>query len=566
MRSLPIRTEPQPGESLTSWLCALAHRNQVTWHQILVAVGLYRHRNDTRRLRWAARLHPHEIHALAASTGLTAEALNAMTLARFGGIGITIGRRPPRKDLGALHACYNPWRYCPYCLAGSGGRWQLQWSLGFSFACIQHECLLADFCPACGRPPQRRAPLAHAIPDLGTCGQASEDHVRGRICGADLTDARRIAELASPEAIHAQHAINTVIANRATHFAIYRLRPASTQATLADLRAIGNQALALGVYRSPPARFRAANPRGETHYRSQATAAAFTAAAHILESPDIDTAAAGLKRLASQARPSIVRAHAISAAVQQPEATTSTLTALRISAARNLLSPCDQLRLRAFTSRPHRPARPEAALAKVTRALPGQLWDDWVRYLCPDEFVDDTLCAALSCAVALVGTRAPIASITALLGNDDGASAIWKTLRRLQTGSDWNRIALGVTTLADHIANHPVAIDYHRRRRLNYDLVLTPAQWRHLRAATAHAASAEVGVVKCVLFQRLSGQPIRYAPWYRDHNHFHGACRQLSEDIPAELRRRLDDIAAAYLAEQRIIEPVAVCPDVPATA
>ena len=50
IRSLPIRLEPRAGESLTSWLCAHARRNQVSWHQILVAVGLYRQRRDTQRL------------------------------------------------------------------------------------------------------------------------------------------------------------------------------------------------------------------------------------------------------------------------------------------------------------------------------------------------------------------------------------------------------------------------------------------------------------------------------------------------------------------------------------
>ncbi|WIM89755.1 TniQ family protein [Candidatus Mycobacterium wuenschmannii] len=560
IRSLPIRLEPRPGESATSWLCALAYRNCVTWQQILAAVGLYRRRNDTRRLRWAARLHPHEIQNLATATGLTAEALTAMTLARFDGIGLTTGRRPPRKDLGALRACHNPWRYCPHCLSDSGGRWQVQWALGFSFACIEHKSLLADFCPDCGRVPQRRAPLAHAIPNLSACGQASANHTRGRRCGADLTDVPRIAQPAGSDVIRAQRVVNSVIADSATHFRLYRQRPASAAAVLADLRAIGNQALALGVYRSPPAHFRAANPRGETHYQSQATAAALTAAVHILDLPDIDTAGARLTALAEQARPSTRRTQT-KWTTMRLEATTSTLTALRISAARHSLSPSDQLRFRAFTSRPHRPARPEAVLAKVTRALPSQLWGDWVRDLCPQEDTSDIVRGALSCAVTLVGTQAPLRSITALLGIDDSASSVWKTLRHLESDSDWTRIALGVTRLADHIATHPVVIDYHRRRRLTYDFVLTPTQCERLHEITAHARPVDVAVVKCVLFERLSGQPIRYAPWYRDHHDFHGACRHIGDGPSAEVRLLLDEIALAYLAGCGIAEPITACPE-----
>ncbi|WP_374227332.1 TniQ family protein [Streptomyces sp. AC512_CC834] len=42
-------------------------------------------------------------------------------------------------------------RFCPACLEETGGRWQVTWRLGWSFACIRHHVLLADRCPACLR-------------------------------------------------------------------------------------------------------------------------------------------------------------------------------------------------------------------------------------------------------------------------------------------------------------------------------------------------------------------------------------------------------------------------------
>ncbi|MGX5825816.1 TniQ family protein, partial [Salmonella enterica] len=65
-------------------------------------------------------------------------------------------------------------RYCPDCLAESGGRWQLHWRLGCVFACTEHRCLLADTCPYCGtfqRP--RRRPSGVLVPSPGRCPHPS---------------------------------------------------------------------------------------------------------------------------------------------------------------------------------------------------------------------------------------------------------------------------------------------------------------------------------------------------------------------------------------------------------
>jgi hypothetical protein len=554
MRSLPIRVEPIPGESLTSWLCALAHRNTVTWQQILTAVGLYRHRGDAKHVRWAARLHPHELDALATATGLEAHAVRDMTLARYDGLGITTGRRPPRKDLGALSGCDNPWRYCPHCLAESGGRWQLRWSLGWTFACETHRCVLVDVCPQCERPPQRPIPMASAIPDLSVCGQPHRDGRRRHRCNTDLSDARRSASPATAEMIDAQHAINAVIDQRATSFGAYRQRSAPVEAVLADLRAIGNQALTYRVYPSPPELFRSHDSYGDPQFRAKATASALTAAVGILDSSDITAAARSWRAMSAGAPPALVRADSIAAAFDNPS-TTPTLAALRLAGISERLSPSDQLRYRAFTAHPHRPLRPEATLAQVTRALPSQIWPQWAATLCPAEVGDGTVRAALACAVVLVGTDAPLASIAKLLGIASSASSIWKILQRLQSEGAWSQIALAVTHLADHIARQPTVIDYQRRRQLNYEALLGSPSRQH---GAIVADTADLDLVRCVAFERLSGLPIRRAPWFRNHESFASACRRL-HDAP-DRQQQLDHIGRHYLAEQRIDEPVIAAP------
>ena len=554
MRSLPIRVEPLPGESLTSWLCALAHRNTVTWQQILIAVGLYRHRGDAKHVRWAARLHPHELDALAAATDLDAQTLRDMTLARYDGIGITTGRRPHRKDLGALRACENLWRYCPHCLSESGGRWQLRWSLGWTFACETHHCVLADLCLQCERPPQRPTPAASMVPDLRVCGQPLRGGRRRQRCNTELSDARRSATQATADMIDAQHAINAVIDHRAPSFGAYRQWPAPVAAVLADLRAIGNQALTYRVYPSPPELFRPHNSYGDPQFRAKATASALTAAVGILDSSDITAAAQSWRAMSDGAPPALVRADSIAAAFDNPS-TTPTLAALRLAGISERLSPSDQLRYRVVTTCPHRPLRPEATLAKVTRALPSQLWPQWAEALCPAEAGDDIVRAALACAVALVGTEAPLASIAKLLGIATSASSIWKILQRLQSDGAWSQVALAVTHLADHIATHPTVIDYQRRRQLNYEALLGS---RSRQQGAISADSADLDVVRCVVFERLSGLPIRRAPWFRDHESFASACRRL-HDAP-DHQQQLDDLGRHYLAEQRIDEPVIAAP------
>src|SRR5882757_2974955 len=147
VRTLPIRVAPLPGEAIDSWLHASAARMGVSWADFRSTVGLARPRFglDT----WVVQPLPREMASIAAATDLDPGRVAAMTLSHYAGRVLQINT--------ATHRVTGPvlWRgvgspYCPHCLAEMGGRWLLRWRTGWSFACVEHRCLLAHTCPACG--------------------------------------------------------------------------------------------------------------------------------------------------------------------------------------------------------------------------------------------------------------------------------------------------------------------------------------------------------------------------------------------------------------------------------
>ena len=166
---LPISVVPLPGEALESWIAAYARRLHTTGNGLIAHLGL----GSSRIAHMAVRLHDHEAAVLERATGVSGQALAAMTLQPHDGLAIAItpGRcalasRFPIGRFGTSRA-----RYCPQCLARDDGRGPVTWRLPWSFACPLHRVLLLDFCPACHRTPRlwnarrlgpRKAAPAHA--------------------------------------------------------------------------------------------------------------------------------------------------------------------------------------------------------------------------------------------------------------------------------------------------------------------------------------------------------------------------------------------------------------------
>jgi hypothetical protein len=163
-RVLPIRVPVVPGESLDSWLEALARRNSVSIRRLVAALG-WRVPNTPGGL--VAGVPGGVLRRIERQAGLRPGLLDDAVLDRYLPLG-------PVRRSGS--------RFCPRCLAESGGRWLLAWRLPWVFACTRHQALLQDTCPGCGRAPREYAGVAGLNPP-GTCVNSI---TRGRCCGTDL--------------------------------------------------------------------------------------------------------------------------------------------------------------------------------------------------------------------------------------------------------------------------------------------------------------------------------------------------------------------------------------------
>ncbi|MFH9087073.1 TniQ family protein [Streptomyces sp. NPDC017673] len=190
---IPIALTPLPGEALDSWISSYARRLRTTNQGFLHHVGLSAARVDHMLLR----LTEPETQALHKATGVPAEALRAMTLASYDTFAVNIapGRRQlERPPAWAFRSSRT--RYCPACLRENGGRGLLLWRLPWAFACTEHQLLLADLCPTCGRPPHPWKIYFKGPRDIGVCtrdrlGQPAEG--RRRLCATDLLHAPAIS-------------------------------------------------------------------------------------------------------------------------------------------------------------------------------------------------------------------------------------------------------------------------------------------------------------------------------------------------------------------------------------
>lgn len=254
VRTLPIRLKPIPGEAIDSWLAwleALAHRNHTVQADLLAAVRpATDQRHPSIQNRWIIQMYAQETRAVSAATGIDQAAITAMTLSHYAERALRID--PKTQTISRTF----PWgrgrgsRYCPHCLAETGGRWQLAWRLGWSFACLRHRCLLADTCPACRRAQRIFAHIGDAIPAPGRCALPRRD-ATGRAparCGANLAN-RTVPTFSDDHLVlTAQQLIyNLMDTDRAT-FGVYRNNSVPSVDALADIRAVAARVLSYATH------------------------------------------------------------------------------------------------------------------------------------------------------------------------------------------------------------------------------------------------------------------------------------------------------------------------------
>jgi hypothetical protein len=265
-RSLPIRVPPLPGEALDSWFDALAHRLQVPVPDLLPALGLppgARRPDPALDIPgdWTIQLRPAEADAIGAASAVPADTITAMTLAIYDQRAVVIDSAARRVNIRSMWGRGVGSRYCPDWLTDTGGRWQVSWKLNWSFACLTHRRLLADWCPDCGRAQRTRASGEHEPPEPGRCALPVDPihrrplqgrtgaHVR---CRADLGHATTLRLPDGHPALHAQRLLMEMFASGVADFGLYAGRPLPAITALADVRSVAGRAVA-HVLRHDPA-------------------------------------------------------------------------------------------------------------------------------------------------------------------------------------------------------------------------------------------------------------------------------------------------------------------------
>ncbi|MGW0163105.1 TniQ family protein [Mycobacterium sp. NPDC003323] len=583
--TLPLRVTPVPGESLESWLHALAHRHRAPWGDLLDALlpvpqpgpGRTWRRRFTYRLTLSVT--DDEAAAIAHATGTAVADIHAMTLARYA------GRATGLDPVAGTYTPF-PWgrthgsRYCPQCLADTAGRWQLAWRLGWTFLCPQHRCLLLDRCPQC-RQRQRLQPLpTPLIPQPGTClGSALLNDTRTKqFCTAQLADQPIVVLPREHPAVHAQHVIHRIIARDLADVGVYRTHPQTARAALADIRSLARRVLIEPESPALPALVPADIVAAHRTVKPTAPVSGYHAGAHV--PADAATTAAGvigalavlgcdtvdaagdrfaILLSATRARGTYLVAANLSAGPKTP-----VLKAVQLAALAPELSVIQQLNYRIGTVEPPTPTpSPARSRSAMARRLPTMLWAQWSLRLTPPQHPQRVARQTLSAAVLIAGSTHRLGDALATLRSTQSSQSAYHFVNNLFRQPYWPTIRAAIIALHDDLIDHEPPIDYTRRRQLNYRTLLTQTQWQNAcDTAGISRFAVHLDTARLYLYQRISGMPAATSgqPWPAIHNTMliGPMCRQLTPTLAAAL----DTCAADFLASQHVTdEPVTWTPD-----
>lgn len=556
VRVLPFRVRPLPDEPFDSWVEALAAANRATIAEVGCALGLIEQRHGTAvsatwwmANAWATELTDAQAGRVEQATGIPAAQFQEMTRMRFARHAI---RRTRNGRISVrCAAAGTAGRYCPQCLADSGGRWRMSWQFPFAFACTRHRRILVDACPVCGRHPRQVGHPLAVIPVPGQCHNRVPDAGIGPIasrCRADLTvDVERIP--ASEAVLHAQRTMMRVVSTGEGKFGIYADAPQPAVRVLEDVRLLSRAA-------------RVALNDGQVD--GTVLGAALLDDLH---RGGVDTSWSSSSTSAASAAGT---ATAI-AALSDPGDTIELLRGrLAVSTSYTLSTPQVQSLIAASFGRTRRPTGflQSAGLSDVdaaerARKVPAQLWDEWTAVLALGRMDREITAAALAAAVVFAGSRLTHSAALALLDSDAPVRQVTNVMREFGRGQR-EHLALGVILrLVAYLDSHEPPIDYARRRTLDCSTLLPDTQWRDLcRAHNVHpGAGSRHRHARAYLYRVITGNPLRAMPRGWD-----AADVTLASDmrfvgrIPEELRVDLARIGDEFLTAHGIDEPLAWTP------
>jgi hypothetical protein len=207
-RTLPIRVPILPGESLDSWLEALARRNGMTVRALLPVLGWPAPRKKHSLVQ---DIPSHALRSMERQTGLPPGRLDEAVLDRFLHLG-WIG--------------HGGSRYCPHCLTQHDGRWRLAWRMPWVFACVAHHVLLNDTCPTCTHTPRMSTPATAGRDHPAICPGPTT--VRRNPCGTDLRAAHAPLLMPDDPLLATQRWINDLITASSHAVQLSRKPPPAT--------------------------------------------------------------------------------------------------------------------------------------------------------------------------------------------------------------------------------------------------------------------------------------------------------------------------------------------------
>ncbi|WP_338492066.1 TniQ family protein [Streptomyces sp. SJL17-4] len=600
-RTLPIRYAPYPGEALDSWLEAFAARLSCPFTDVLGALGLPNRDPAVAAPvlpRWTTVATPDELSVITEVTGVAADVLTAMTLQPYDGHAVVIVPGQRRVHRQALWGRAGS-RYCPTCLEETGGRWQLTWRLGWSFACTRHHVLLADRCPACLRTPRLRSHPRREVPRPGLCSSAAlAGGPRPRRCHHPLTDTPVTALTPGGALEETQRLIDTALAatDRMVHWPLYGPGGVSLLTALRDVKSLGalvlNHATPTDLHPVAPGevlermehyRTNPLSARSQRHPNTQrsdvhsyqapddaaATAVATTAALRILCAADIPAAADAARwlteRVAASGRP-LYPAGVVSVGGTLSPVLEASLRCSRESQ----IMPVYRLRHRTAAHSTRPPANHDAR----ADMLPSALWPEWALRLSPRHSNGRPAAKRtdelLSVACLLVGNTTSIPAAIRLTGTTVTSHNVSTLIADLTRRTDCADVLHALILLADHLDQHGTAIDYARRRALftKHARFIDPRCWNDLQRRLRSTGAPNVAHAQRWIFHTLTGSPPHLA--HPDLAPAAGAQRQQYQRfrwriLPAEADL-LTHTAQELLDEHGIGEPLQWTPRLPARA
>lgn len=532
VRDLPLRLALAVGESVDSWLEALARRYRLPPLPVAAALGLPTHEPYIARLLRGTA--PAVWRRAERAAGLPRGRLNdAITLQSVPGGQLSSGGS----------------RFCPRCLVQSGGRWQLSWRAAWEVACTRHGLLLADHCPACGG-------TQRLILPGGLCALPASNCTRlltaaGRRCGADLTQ------------IPPTPCTAPVLA--AVRWIGHTISPADA----ADLPIVAGWLLRR--HRERTGSVTGQHPRVEN--AGAAALALVLAQAHTILGPDPRAAVAALRVILAQV-PGRARIPPPGMAPARWTALSGAFPSRFLRAADPQLGAVWRLRMRSLTPEARRPD--PVAPARI-RYVPQQLWPEWTARLIPRDNTmrAETLAAAASACLLVPGdpshafTRGAARLNPRLNGRH--VSQFLKDYER-KTGA-LGALLTALCRIADHLDAAAGPIDYQRRRETIPDEPIDWPTWRTLALDAATHPGPGPGRGRHLHAQRHlhqlitgadlanSGHPVALRT-PTEHVGYLGFLTRLSPTLRAALHRHAQDL----LGRLGIDEPLHAPPPAHLTA